>query len=593
MDDVKTTMKHLIAHVRMHQYAMLIGVSLAASSAALAQNAPYQTPLRWPRTAWAEGMGQQGGASGGAGDAFAYNPALFATATEFSVSVFRMPFYNVRELYALDIPPYPAIPLQSLTLCVPLSTRGDAIGFEYINEAAGLYRYIDYDVWSGGAAPEVNSAALGYARPLGAGLRAGIATRLSTWARDAARTKYLSVSAGVQWTAELFGRTFNAGASMLDVGLYTSMKGWAPLEGFVPSAQETPQPTAFRLDAGVPVLVEQGFRLPLMIGVSQPVFDENKLSQRLQRDALMREWSDMPRDFTLHLGMGFEWSALALGKEFSIRQRLSMGTYPSGPEDNRYRVCSIAGEVGLGYKAITATAGVAAEWQQLTLNGYAWPNWLPKEMFQFSVHLPAPIGSARDSWATDMRTIDRILLSAGIAYGVHLRPPSKTDDDAGHVTGFEAEAAFYLTDVSALVMTLARNQEEMAHPMSTFNGKPRDPTYTLSRWKYCAQYRWHPLPSTPVLFVQGGAGITHVHGEDALRIPSGSIIPELLLGVGASFLLSRICLQPNVEYAVSFESESTKHTYRNAQHFDRYRYTQRVSGYSDLCIGMKAGYAWK
>jgi hypothetical protein len=71
--------------------------------------------------------------------------------------------------------------------------------------------------------------------------------------------------------------------------------------------------------------------------------------------------------------------------------------------------------------------------------------------------------------------------------------------------------------------------------------------------------------SAPVLFVQGGAGITHVHSEDAWRVPSGSIIPELRLGVGASFLLGSFLVQPNGEYAVSFESEATKYTYRNAQ----------------------------
>ena len=141
---------------RLHALDMLVVFVVLFCARADAQKTPFQTPLRWPRTVWAAGMGQQGGAMGEPADAFAYNPALLSGAKDVSVTLFRFPVYN-RSGYA-------PIPIHSLTVAFPLSAEGEAVGIEYINEPRGRYLFIDDDLYLGDEVPEFNSFAAGYSR---------------------------------------------------------------------------------------------------------------------------------------------------------------------------------------------------------------------------------------------------------------------------------------------------------------------------------------------------------------------------------------------------------------------------------------------
>ncbi|MBL0175320.1 MAG: hypothetical protein IPP94_08675 [Ignavibacteria bacterium] len=543
-----------------------------ASGELSAQGSEFDTPLRWPpRSVWAMGSGHQGAAMGAREDAFAYNPALLAGATDISLSLFRLPIYNMWS---------ETIPIHSAVLSMPLGFDDGSIGAEYINEVFPETEVRDEaNNLLGRYTPLFRSAALGYARPLSNTLQAGVSLRYSSWTDNYITAKFLSFSAGLRWTPLLLERKLHVGLSLLDMGdaVTTEIAGKPD--------EKSPQPSAIRLEAGYPAVDDGAMRVPLMIGLSKPLvgYGEREQGGRMVTDysqpwssfsALLNDWHDAPRDITVHTGVGFEWNRISLGRGFALTQRIATGNHTAGPKAWLFNVFTLSAEAALSYRGITAVAGLATEWQHLPKDRWYLPQDVPREMFQFALRVPAAMLGVRVPEAEAPVATRRIILSAGAAYTLHLRQSYILDQDKGAGVDLAAESAFYTSDRSALVMTLLRNQETVD---ISRNLSPIPNTYELTRWKYRAQYRWHPAEAQPSLFVQGGAGIVQKRIE-IFDHGFRSILPELLAGIGAVLPFETVVVQPYAEFSVCLEQDG---------------YSGIVHGYSDAGIGVKVGYVWR
>ena len=543
-----------------------------ASSELAAQGSGFDAPLRWPPlSVWGMGSGHQGGAMGAREDAFVYNPALLAGATDASVSLFRLPIYYVW---------WETIPIHSGVLSMPLGFDNGSIGVEYVNETFPTMEARDEaNNVLGRYTPLFKSFSAGYARPIADALQAGVSVRYSSWTDNFATAKFLSFSAGIRWTPLLLERKLHVGLSLLDMGEAITVETAGKPD------EKLPQPSAIRLEAGYQAVDDGAMRIPLMIGLTKPLvgYEEREQGGRTVSDysqpwssfsALFNDWHDAPRDITVHTGVGFEWKRISLGRGFALTQRIATGNYTSGPKANSSNVFTLSAEAALSYRGITAVAGLAAEWQHLPKDRWYLPQDVPREMFQFALRVPAAMTGLTAAEAEAPVATRRIILSAGAAFNAHVRQSEVYDKDKGSAVDIAVESAFYTSERSALVMTLLRNQETMEYSRYYV---PIPHTYETTRWKYRAQYRWHPVETQPSLFVQAGAGVVQKRSE-FLGHGYQKILPELLAGIGAVLPFENVVVQPYAEFSVCLEQDS---------------YSGIVHGYSDAGIGVKAGYVWR
>ena len=551
-----------------------------------AQESPFLLPLRWPRSVWGMGMGQQGSAMGDAGESFAYNPALLARATDISASLFRFPVYS----WCCD-----PIPIHAVTVTSPLPADIGYVGVEYIRMAyPRIQRHTEETVEYPYVTPTLHSLSLGYARPVAQDVHAGVALRYNVWTDDLYHVDdpfydvhFVLFSAGVTWTPMVVDRKIHIGFSLMDLGQIiepTSLsRDW---NGDAP-------PAALRFGIGVPVIDDAAVAIPLMIEVSKPLEgydDDNYYWRRVSSfSALFKDWNEFPRDATLHTGIGFEWKPLDLGNDVSFFQRIAIGNYSTGPKAGPYNVFTLSAQAGFAYKGIEVEAGMGAVWQYLPLESWFLSNKVPREMFEFTLRAPAGIISGEQRSASPAFRLDRVIVSAGAFWTTHDGEyPNSDISTLNDDISFDGGAALYLNADHALVASLS--VEHLSVQIRNLDDTEDRPfiSESMSMIRYTAQYRWHPLESVHALYLQGGGGATLLNTESAVSwrgVAYGSqhlssIQPVFVAAFGMLFPVADFVIEPQAEFSVllnSITSDAPLH----------------LGGFKAARFGVRLGYAVK
>jgi hypothetical protein len=372
---------------------------------------------------------------------------------------------------------------------------------------------------------------------------------------------------------------------MLDGRLRTGLSLMELGEGVKldPDSKRLSAPSTLRLGLEVDLLRAASIELPFLLEISKPLAArDSTYNAKSSIAALTNDWHDFPRDATLHLGVGFIWNALALGRGFAYSQRFAIGNYSCGPKAGSYNVFTASVQTGVAYRGIEAEIGLGTEWQHLPREHWALPIAVPREMFEFTLRAPWSLTHGDIAEATPAQPLTRIVLTAGAAWNTHLGQWRQSEDYIpDDNAAFEAGAAFYLSESTALVTTLTHEQLERTYYL------PQSSTPRIAMWTektsitaLIAAYRLHPLQAAEAWYVEGGGGIAAVRTELRGTFYGqhlSSYQPLFTIATGAAIRTSGFVLQPYASFALLLVDMPTSYSPYN------------LGGNNALRVGCKVG----
>ena len=568
----RLTLKEASMHTRMAAFAAAI-LSLCCNSLT-AQTTAFGSML-YPRTISSAGIGEQGVASGDAGDALQYNPAHLVSATGISLSFFRNPFYWMGM---------GSFPLTSMTVVSRLG-NGGSVGVEYT----------DWDFGETNVRTQENpestdmfhlyerSAAIAYAMPLATTVSFGGEVRY-VWqpVPESNNASQLLFSAGVVYRPAVYSDRLTLGFSLMNLGGAVDYEYTTTLNGQKTTGHSYDAPPS-QLHLGANILAVQNnlFDLKFAIGASK-VFDKRASYPSYEGQSsfkgLLNDWDDFPNDMTAQFGLGYTWHPISLGAGVSFIQNMYLGYNTTGPKGNSYNFYTHAFNIGLKAKGLTFTAGYAGRWH-INYNFDYWPWMFPWETFQFSLNADPFLLVSQSTADPSAHVPHNIILAGGYAYGLAVGRMKEESSGPYAVrisspAHWQIESDFYVDERSAVVSELsyARMKEELRY-LGIATGLEAE----MESFSFASGYRYHPVETFSPLFVQISLGIIRLnpinnsqpkYAYQAFdKVSAGLLIP--LTGSG-------LIIMPKVALMTFF--------------FDALDARNKLSGYNQFEFGVNAGY---
>jgi hypothetical protein len=547
--------------------------------------------LTYPRSIVASAMGEQGAAFLNTSDAMQYNPANLVYSENGSFSFFRNSFMDISTIH-------PSLTSETISLRFPNGMCG---AFEYTNRDFGTFEsstwvdsnsdglFNDGDVSVKSYHIYESSIAGGFAMPLGSEWSTGVQLRYA-WEPFPLSDEYfdhLLFGAGVSYVPAALSERAIFGLSFMNFG--------TPFESSDGSSSE-PMPAQINLASQYSIVRNDHFDVTLALGFSKPLdkFDPgfNSPAQSSFR-SLFTDWSDFPEDVATHIGLGYRWKPLELGRDISFFQEMYLGYFTVGaspsnrlPLDRSLVYTSHVTHgvrIGIERKGVKFSASYAGRWHEYSVTYNSLLPVSPYEMFQFNISTDwNPLSGPRgESHGTDR--LEGVLFSAGYAYCAQVGR-MKGNNFYGAVDAFSQpslwsmESDFYMSDNSALIASLgyARMTESLRLPGSNdlpwgYNG--RTETVALE-----SGYRYHPIEQFHPFFVQASLGIMWLNPmSNWLRLPYFyKTFDDLAVGCVIPVWQNEFNLIPSARFRTLF-METT-------------RADARLCGYSQFEFGLNVGY---
>jgi hypothetical protein len=548
-------------------------LTLLFTDRAAAQSSAAYGSLSYPHSVMSAGMGGQGAAMKNTWDAMQYNPANLIYTDNLSASIFRNP-WMISGL---------RLPLTSGTASLKLA-NGAAVGVEYT----------DWDFGSMVHSAETNpdgselvhyyqrSVAGAFALPLGGEWALGAQVRYA-WSPVGANdlSNDILFGAGASFTpAALSGRAA-FGLSLMNFG--------APLEitnEFY--TQSYPMPAQINLAADYAVVRERLFNMSLALGFTKPVDfrDEDRpYAAQSSFKSLFTGWKNFPQDVTTHIGFGYVWKPLPLGKRISFLQEMYVGYYSVGPSSGYTSFYTHGVRAGIETHGVKATAGYAGLWHNNYIETYM-PWRMPWETFQFTLSTDWGPAGVRENRTEVSDPLSRIILSGGYSYCTQVGRMAGEETYGGHrayaqTSLWSAEADFYVNDYSAVIASLG-----YAHMTRKFD---QDPTlhYFPTPWPresgietlaLESGFRYHPAEKLHPFFIQASLGIMWLNPAVTFAEPRYSYTTFDNLSLGWTFPVSGtgMIVMPKAGFKTIFMQTDPR--------------SSRLGGYSQFEFGVNIGY---
>lgn len=528
--------------------------------------------LNYPRSMQSLGMGEQSVALRTSEDALTYNPANLVFVERSTLSFFHQPFQMVSDIFG-------DIPLNSFNAVFKVSNIG-AFGIDYVDWDWGEVE-VSTTTNPEGKLSHVfeRSLSLGYARTICDNFAAGIQFRYAKSSFGIAFAEKLFVTAGLNYSPDIFDNKFNLGFSLTNFGT----KVW-----YVDEAQADPPPSKLNLGIGFFPIENEFFSLQTQLAISK-VFDrepsKNGVIPKSESSfkTLFTDWEQFPNDATLHTGIAFNWKPLDLGNGFAFFQEFYLGNYSVGVNAGLNNFYTHGGKIGIEFSGIQFSAGYAGRWHNVHYQKYL-PWKFPYETVQFTLGMNEDLLLGKEGQKVDYVKPKNIILSFG--FGRSFRTGKFKNSLVPEYTlsapfdeGFNdsnilfVECAFYINEQNAVVSNLFYNPTDYVWRYAGREiSKNKVEIFSIS-----SSYRYHPLEIFLPLFIQGGLSIVRLNPTNPYFYPKYDYKTALLFSLGANVeVYEGIILTPFANYNLMLSRDGNT--------------APRLGGFNQFDLGVKAGF---
>jgi len=542
--------------------AILAGLSYEKT---IAQGETVLPSLNFLRSISSLGVGEQGVASLSAIDALQLNPANLVYSRPFQLSYFRSPLH---DLLNMDIP----LVAVASTISVP---KIGYFGIEYLNWDESEF---------GAVTAYERSVAVGYARDLSPDFNVGVQLRYARGSFSsnvqnralAATTDKLFMSAGVSYESRLLDRSVDFGFSLTNFGTAVT---------YLDPAQADPPPSQLNIGANLFALESDHYSLALQVEMTKPIVKRDATGAgQSSFTSLFNDWSDFPRDATLHTGLAYRWMPLELGNGFSLYQEFYVGNNSAGSVAGLRNYWAHGATVGVGYNRYHVALGYAGLWYNTNPDVLlAFPQNLPSEMFQVTFSADQSPFFENEVQGAPLAGLKHIFLAVGTGPSFRVgRYHEISDASAGfqreNTFSYFLESDFYIDKANALIAKLTYDPipvhivMNFLVPGSTIDSK-------IETFAFSSLYRYHPFDGVRPLYVQGGLGIIRSNPVFGTT-PQYYYNTNLTVGAGALLEVgSDVVVIPTLDFTTLLDRVSNG--------------TPGLGGYNQFDIGVKVGYAVK
>jgi hypothetical protein len=526
-----------------------------------AQSSQAMYYLNYPRSVYSLGIGEQSVALRTSEDALNYNPANLVFIERPTISFFHQPFQMAGSFFDMHIP------LNSYSAMFNIENIG-SFGIEYIDWNFGQVSISTSESPEGYLAHAYErSFSVGYAREFGDNFSAGIQLRYAKSSLGSYAAEKFFLSAGLNFSPQLFDNKFNIGFSLTNFGTAV----W-----YVDEAQSDPPPSKLNLGVGFIPIENDFYSLQAQLAFSKP-FDEQPAKSSFK--SLFTDWDDFPNDATLHTGIAFNLKPLDLGNGFAFFQEFYLGNYSVGNKTGLNNFYTHGGKIGIEFEGLQFSAGYAGRWHNVHPHNYL--QWgFPYETVQFTFGMNEDVLFGTDKEAAEHPKSKNIVLSFGVGKSFRVgKFEASSFENTSATEGFNdgsvffIEGAFYMNEQNAIVSNIFYNPSDY---IVKYQGQEYFKT-KVEIFSISSSYRYHPLEIFLPFFIQGGLSIVRLNPTSPYFYPKYDYKTALIFSTGGNFdIYEGIVLCPFATYNLMLSRDGDT--------------APRLGGFNQFDLGFKAGY---
>ncbi len=562
--------------MKLSYYGVIVLLFILSTEYSFTQNSAAYSSLYYPHSIVSSGMGEQGAALPNASDAMQYNPANLIFTDGVSASYFRNPFQVMDR----------AFPVTAAVLSYKLP-NGACVGFEYTNMFWG-----DVVLTTEQGPTDIDwytmyerSIAGAFAMPLGTEWAVGAHIRYA-WRPVGSRdmSNDILFSAGATYRPEALSHRGTFGFSFMNFG---APAAYSPENSMLMNYTD-PMPAQINFAAGYALVRERYFDLSLALGFTKPLDkrdDDQYYTAQSSFKSLFTSWTVFPQEVTTHIGLGYQWNPLPLGRGVSFFQEMYLGYFKENSVIyNSFFTHGV--RAGIEAYGVKASAGYAGRWHNNNAGSYmAWT--YPWEIFQFTVS--TNWNSTGDPEKTSQRQdhLSRIIVSGGYSY---CAPIGRTMEQglsglggtASQQSLWSAESDFYVNDNTAVIASLGYSRMDV----KIYGVSPLDwgvrilpPSQFVETFALESGFRYHPSTLFHQFFVQASLGIMWLNPLSQWAMPRYvyNTFDDLVVGWTIPLSSTSVIVIPKV---------GLKTTFMSVAYGD-----SGLGGYSQFEFGLNVGYS--